>query len=110
MKVTYDTSVLQNPLVVLRKAGYSSFTDPNTGEESFILRLTAEFYPRFHLYVEAHQNEITLNLHLDQKKPSYGTHHAHSGEYDGSTIEKEMRRIDRWVRATMNADAPDSAG
>jgi len=33
------------------------------------------------------------------KKPSYGTNHAHSGEYDGPTIEKEMARIDGWVKS-----------
>lgn len=97
MKVAYDKTVLRNPLAVLRKAGYSHFVDPNTGGESFVLRLTSEFYPRFHLYVEEKHDEITFNLHLDQKKPSYGTSHAHSGEYEGPTIEKEMRRIDGWV-------------
>lgn len=98
MKVAYDKTVMPNPLAVLRKAGYSSFIDPNTHEESFIIRLTSEFYPRFHLYVETKRDEVTFNLHLDQKKPSYGVGHAHGGEYDGPIIEKEMRRIDSWVK------------
>lgn len=99
MKVFYDKSVMHNPLEVLRRAGYSAFTDPKTGDESFILRVTSEFYPRFHLYVEERGSEICLNLHLDQKKPSYGANHMHSGEYDGKTVENEMRRIDGWVKA-----------
>ncbi|MEK9155066.1 MAG: hypothetical protein AAB839_00270 [Patescibacteria group bacterium] len=98
MKVVYDKSVMPNPLAVLRKAGYSPFTDPNTGISSFELRPTSTPYPRFHLYVAGKGDEVTFNLHLDQKKPSYGVGHAHSGEYEGSTIEREMRRIDSWVR------------
>ena len=98
MKVTYDKSVMHSPLAVLRKAGYSAFVDPNTGEESFVLRTTTEFYPRFHVYVADRGSEVEVSLHLDQKKPSYGQSHAHSGEYDGAVVEREMRRIDRWVR------------
>ncbi len=97
MKVTYDKMVMHSPLVVLRKAGYSPFTDPQSGERSFVLRLTSEYYPRFHLYVDERNNEVVFSLHLDQKKASYGTNHMHSGEYEGPTIEKEMLRIDRWV-------------
>ena len=98
MKVLYDKSVMHSPLAVLRKAGYSPFMDPQSGEHSFVLRLTSEFYPRFHLYVDEKGGEVTFNLHLDQKKPSYGANHMHGGEYEGSTIEKEMRRIDGWVK------------
>lgn len=99
MKVVYDRAVLKNPLEVMRKAGYSAFTDPNTGEESFVLRTSSEFYPRFHVYIVERGNEIEVSLHLDQKKPSYGQSHAHSGEYEGTTVEREMRRIDGWVGA-----------
>lgn len=102
MKVAYDKAVMHSPLAVLRKAGYSPFTDPQSGEHSFVLKLTSEFYPRFHLYVDEKNDEVTFSLHLDQKKPSYGTNHMHSGEYEGPTIEKEMRRIDGWVN---HADA-----
>lgn len=99
MKRAYTHQQLSNVLDVLRKAGYSYFRDPNTEEESFVLRLTPDYYPRFHLYVKQNEQEVILNLHLDQKKPSYGDNHAHSGEYDGPTVEKEMARIDSWVRA-----------
>ncbi len=99
MKKSYPIDQVTNTLTILRKAGYSPFRDPQTGEESFIVRLTPEFYPRFHLYVEQAGSHISFNLHLDQKKASYGTNHAHSGEYDGPTIEKEMARIDGWVKS-----------
>ncbi len=108
MKVTYDKTVVQNPLLVLRRAGYSAFRDPISREDSFVLRPTAEFYPRFHLYVEyALNGDVIFSLHLDQKKASYGEGHAHAGEYSGSTIEKEMRRIDGWVKQVLrDGDEP----
>lgn len=99
MKKSYPADQITNSLAILRKAGYSPFKDPQTGEESFIIRLTPEFYPRFHLYVEQAGSNISFNLHLDQKKASYGTNHAHSGEYDGPIIEKELARIDGWVKS-----------
>ena len=99
MKRTYPREQIPNVLDVLRKAGYAYFRDPQTEEESFVLRLTPEFYPRFHLYVDQDDKTITFNLHLDQKKPSYGNNHAHSGEYSGETVERELQRIDGWVRA-----------
>ena len=95
MKVVYEKVVMHSPLAVLRKAGYSPFTDPQSGERSFVLKLTSEFYPRFHLYVDEKNCEVTFSLHLDQKKPSYGANQMHGGEYEGPTIEKEMRRIKR---------------
>lgn len=81
----------------MRKAGYFEFTDPNTTELSYILQLGPDYYPRFHLYIEEKAGVTAFDLHLDQKKPSYGTNHAHSGEYDGPTVEKELKRVAGWV-------------
>ncbi len=106
MKRAYTQTELPNPLAVLRKAGYSFFKDPLSHEESFVLRLTPEFYPRFHLYVAQANEQITLSLHLDQKKPSYGEGNKHSGEYEGPVIEKELKRIDGWVRAATRVLPP----
>jgi hypothetical protein len=99
MKRVYTHEELPNPLAALRRAGYSPFKDPQTGDESFIIRLTSEFYPRFHLYAEQAKGGLSLNIHLDQKKPSYGAGHAHGGEYDGDILEREMGRIDSWIKA-----------
>ena len=104
MKVLYDKSVMHSPLAVLRKAGYSPFMDPQSGEHSFVLRLTSEFYPRFHLYVDEKGGEVTFNLHLDQKKPSYGANHMHGGEYEGSTVSREVQRIASWANAVTREE------
>lgn len=81
------------PRVVLRQAGYTEFRDPNTGETSFVRRLGTNFYPRFHLYVAQEGTQLRLNLHLDQKQPSYQGSAKHSGEYDGPTVEAEFQRL-----------------
>ncbi len=73
----------------LRDCNYSSFHD------SYVRVLSASGYPRFHIYVEETKDEYILNLHLDQKKPSYGKETAHSGEYEGEVVEEEARRIEK---------------
>jgi hypothetical protein len=80
--------------VLLRRAGYAPFRDPRTGKESFVRRLGAGFYPRFHLYVTKDTDETAeWQLHLDQRKPSYAGSRAHAGEYDGPLVEEEKQRI-----------------
>ncbi|MFH1631440.1 MAG: hypothetical protein ABIA47_00230 [bacterium] len=103
MKLTYKTDEVPNALEVLRKAGYSPFNDPNTGEDSFILRLTSGFYPRFHLYLHDQGSAVVFNLHIDQKKPSYKGTSAHAGEYEGPTVEKEAARLAGWVKSVTGA-------
>lgn len=89
-----SVSLPSNSRVALQRAGYASFRDPRTGHDSYVRRLGAGFYPRFHLYAEERGDVLFLNLHLDQKQPSYGGgSHAHSGEYEGSIVEQEMQRL-----------------
>jgi len=77
----------QNITAFLRRCGYVPL------ETSYVRRLETHFYPRFHLYINEDENNYVLNLHLDQKKPSYKNQTAHSGEYDGEVVEKEGERI-----------------
>lgn len=77
----------------MQRAGYVEFHDPRSGEVSYTRRLTVGFYPRFHVYLEPHSDYLRLNLHLDQKQPSYAGFKKHSGEYDGSTVEAEAERL-----------------
>jgi len=87
MKIAVDSNL--NPLEVIRRAGYGQVNDRRAAESSYSRRLGSGFYPRFHVYI----NGDTLNLHLDQKQASYEGYSAHSGEYDGDTVEKEAQRI-----------------
>lgn len=81
------------PRVLLQRAGYNEFRDSRTGAVSYMRRLTGQFYPRFHVYIEEKGDDVILNIHLDQKRPSYAGSHMHSGEYDGPLIETEGQRI-----------------
>jgi len=81
------------PRIMMQRAGYTEFHDPNTGETSYTRRLGTHFYPRFHIYIEDERDGLRVNLHLDQKQPSYAGFRKHSGEYGGEIVEKEMERI-----------------
>ena len=81
------------PRVLMQRAGYAEFVDPNTGETSYTRRLGGNFYPRFHIYLEPKADHLRVNLHLDQKQPSYPGFRKHSGEYDGPTLEAEAERL-----------------
>lgn len=81
------TSLKENLYSFLRKCGYAPF------HNSFTRILSRSGYPRFHLYVDKASDKYILNLHLDQKRPTYGKETAHSGEYEGEVVEKEAERI-----------------
>jgi len=88
MKIKIQKSDLKENLYrFLRKCGYAPFYD------SYLKVLSSSGYPRFHLYIKEEKNQYIFNLHLDQKKPSYGKETVHSGEYDGKVVEEEGERI-----------------
>ncbi|MFA6897679.1 MAG: hypothetical protein WCQ96_05360 [Patescibacteria group bacterium] len=88
MKIPIKKSELQvNIIAFMRGAGYAPFHD------SYVRILGTGGYPRFHVYIDELAEQYTLNLHLDQKRPSYGTETAHSGDYEGKAVEDEADRI-----------------
>lgn len=87
---------LNNPSVnlsfLMRRLGYHPDKRQKPGFLSFSRRLTAQEYPKFHVYASASDKKISL--HLDMKKPSYKGSRAHSGEYhDNDWILQEAQRI-----------------
>ncbi len=94
MDIAFPPPLADTPRTLIRRAGYAEFRDPNTGETSYVRRLqSGVFYPRFHAYLKEQAGGLVVAVHLDQKKPSYGVGHAHSGEYDGDAVEREAERI-----------------
>lgn len=89
MRIPIAGGSTDNLYLTLRHLGYS----PSRDEESYMRRLRGSLYPRFHLYVSEDSRGTVLNLHLDQKQPSYAGTSAHAGEYDGATVETEADRI-----------------
>lgn len=79
----------------LRECGYVPVgINSETKKQEFIRSFSGTGYPRFHIYSKELENRIyALNLHLDQKRPTYQGVSAHSGEYEGPLVEKEVRRI-----------------
>lgn len=86
----------KNILMLMRSCGYApEGKDESTGELKWTRPLMGRRYPRFHVYsrISPDNTKAILELHLDQKQPSYEGSHAHSGEYDGSVIDREAQRI-----------------
>ncbi|MFH1423443.1 MAG: hypothetical protein ABIG29_00610 [Candidatus Nealsonbacteria bacterium] len=94
MRITFQLQ--ENIQSTMRRCGYF-FDRTEKDEFSFIRTLGASRsgYPRFHIYVKVDDvsREAVINLHLDQKKPIYEGVAAHSGEYDGELVERELARI-----------------
>ena len=85
-----------NVVDLIRRCGYS-YKGGDNDELNFIKRIGLAEYPHFHLYLREKDDSLIFNLHLDQKKPSYQGATAHSGDYQGELIEKEMERIKKLI-------------
>lgn len=78
----------------MRGAGYVFVLDRKTGKESYMRRLGRDNYPRLHMYIKPEGEKLILDVHLDQKQPSYaGSAHMHNAEHDGPVVEGEIERL-----------------
>lgn len=84
---------------VMRRAGYAERYDRNTKETSYTRRLGTGFFPKYHAYVEEREGQLLVNLHVDQKQASYEGTSAHSGEYDGELVEREVTRLQQLLQS-----------
>jgi hypothetical protein len=86
-------AITENPVSLLRRVGYI-FQHQENGEMSFVLALASQGYPRFHCYAKLDKLSLTLNLHLDQKKHTYGETTRHHGEYENEgPLKEEVTRL-----------------
>ncbi|SRR6056297_813019 len=93
MRIKIDFSLLKlNTRDFLGKCGYRPIKSRHN-KFSYVKSLRGDRFPRFHIYV----NDYGLNLHLDQKAPSYKDSHAHSGLYNGKLVQKETQRIKKYL-------------
>lgn len=90
----------------MRACGYA-FEKQTGDEQAFVRRISGYDYPKFHAYLRTEQvtnsKSLTIHLHIDQKKPSYGSQTAHSGEYDGELVSAEIERIKQLALSTTNS-------
>lgn len=94
---------------ILKNAGYAFLVDKKTGSESYVKRLGNYFYPRFHLYIEENGEQISFNLHLDQKQASYEGYHKHNAEYEGENVENEIARLKQIIISCSINEIPKAA-
>lgn len=102
MKQYIPGPLADTPRNLIRRAGYGE-KPGYKGQISYTRRFTNAPYPQFHLYFELKGDGIQLNLHLDQKKATYSqSSHAHSADYDGSQVEREMARLVQFINTYTN--------
>ena len=92
MKFALKGPFKDNVYNLMGKAGYHFLKKDEVKSEIIFVR-PPRGYPRFHIYLKVEGDNLIFNLHLDQKKPIYKGATAHSGEYDGELVEKEIERI-----------------
>ena len=92
MRLEVPDGVRINPMDWLRRQGYAVHRGGD-GQTSYVRRVGGDAYPRYHCYVEQVGPRLVMNLHLDQKQPSYGGSAAHAGEYAGPIVEAEVARL-----------------
>lgn len=92
MKFVIKESLKNNIYNLMRGLGYT-FEGKDEAKNELAFTRPARGYPRFHVFIINKEGGIIVNLHLDQKKPSYKGSPAHSGEYDTEIVEKEVERI-----------------
>lgn len=105
MRITITTT--DNATNFLRRAGYG-FQKEGGREVAFVRRVGGGMFPRYHAYVVEGSGRITVNLHVDQRAPTYGRNSAHSGEYDGPLVEGEAARLRALVAVAPPQAAPKS--
>ncbi|MCX6765439.1 MAG: hypothetical protein NT136_00500 [Candidatus Moranbacteria bacterium] len=81
-----------NPADLLRRAGYI-FQSRKEDEMGFVRPLSSSGYPRFHIFTRVVGGNLIINIHLDQKKETYGEAKRHHGEYESAIIKEEAERI-----------------
>ena len=94
MKLTIDSNqISESPANFLRRAGYAYIHDRRSGSDSFVRRLTRNFYPRLHCYFFEQGGQVTFNLHLDQRPTRYEGQRAHANEPDSPIVHEELERL-----------------
>lgn len=88
-------NIAEHPSSLLRRAGYV-FQRQDAKELSFVRVFSQSGYPRFHCYAHTVGTDLTLSLHLDHKKHTYGdnaTRHHGAYENEGPVREEGQRLL-----------------
>jgi hypothetical protein len=94
VKIKVKKTIVPDPVRFIRRAGYGL---TRSRETSFVKHFDRNPFPRFHLYLDDEGENWSFNLHLDQRAPVYKGVSAHSGEYEGEVVEREVERIKEFL-------------
>lgn len=98
MKLIFLKDKIGNAAAFIRRCGYGEYYDRRMKQVSYMKRARmSDMFPRYHVYIEERGEEVILDLHLDQKRPSYEGTSMHAGEYDGTAVERESARIQSFI-------------
>lgn len=97
MKIKFERKSIGNPLTVLRRCGYKPWRDPRTGKESFIRRVSAAFYPRFHVLTYYKENLFIIDLHFDARRPMHRRGIRSYEDEESETVRQEAERIKQLI-------------
>jgi hypothetical protein len=88
----------ENPASFFRRIGYV-FVKREEGDMSFVRSLARSGYPRFHIFAHVQKDDLIINIHLDQKKETYGSGTRHHGEYEGNeALKQEVERLKNLIK------------
>ncbi len=89
-----------NAVNLLRRAGYRFQHHTDRGEMSFVRPLAPRGdFPRFHLYAQEIDGELSISIHLDAKRETHGQSARHQGEYgDDGALATEVARLKQILR------------
>ena len=78
----------------MRRLGYKPWRDPRSGQHSFIKRLGASYYPRFHAHSKYDQNNnLMIDLHFDWRRPMHKRGVKSTEGEESEVVQKEVERI-----------------
>ncbi len=91
----FTIKLTDNPVHILRRAGYAFQKHVAEGEMAFVRPLGSGDFPRFHIYTkEKGFGALIISIHLDAKRETYGAKSLHAGEYDDDgALGPEVERL-----------------
>ena len=92
MNITIKKPKNENLQAIMRRLGYKPIGYSDRGELNCVRPIAGD-YPRFHAYIKEEKDKLIFNIHLDQKRPTYGRETAHSGDYESETVREETEYI-----------------
>jgi len=101
MELKFKEKLNENGEFLLKRCGYAQIYDTKFDKISYVRRLSQEYYPRYHCYINS-EDPLILSLHIDQKKVSYEGFTAHSGDYDSDLVKTELKRIGICIAQYLN--------